>query len=148
MLKQLWFDALVAAGLDVDLCRVVEKNTKNVNAEKEKQDRKEKREKRRQQNQGTKKKKKAQAEEHDSEGEDYMHGADDADYRSPESVDDDSPRIQTRGKRHRDDDDNRDDSDSYGVLAVPQDKVASREDTSWPSDVSGNSFPRKRTKFN
>ncbi|KAJ3844806.1 hypothetical protein F5878DRAFT_600961 [Lentinula raphanica] len=36
--QTLWFDTLLGAGLDVDLCRVLEFNTKNINAEKEKSD--------------------------------------------------------------------------------------------------------------
>ncbi|KAJ3922957.1 VRR-NUC domain-containing protein, partial [Lentinula edodes] len=126
--QTLWFDTLLGAGLDVDLCRVLEENTKNVNAEKEKQ----------KTAKGTKleqrKRRKAKREESDSDNADELdmdmdvNADDEADFRGPENVDelDPSPPV-TRMKRRRsleDGEGERDSESRPSVLATLQDKIA------------------------
>ncbi|KAJ3810701.1 hypothetical protein F5876DRAFT_76519 [Lentinula aff. lateritia] len=115
--QTLWFDTLLGAGLDVDLCRVLEENTKNVNAEKEKRDQRIAREEKARIKQektakGTKpvqrQRRKAKRMESDSDNVDELdmdmdvNTDDEADFQGPENVDElnPSPPV-TRMKRRR-----------------------------------------------
>ncbi|KAF9068946.1 hypothetical protein BDP27DRAFT_1294387 [Rhodocollybia butyracea] len=131
--QTLWFDALLSAGLDVDLCRVVECNTKNVNAENEKKAKREakrereekarikkeeKEEEKRKAGAKPRKKNKVRVKEEDKFDNDMddVLGPDDADYRCPGGGELSSPRKRRRAL---------DEDDDKSILASSQDRVAS-----------------------
>ncbi|KAJ3987415.1 hypothetical protein F5890DRAFT_1498213 [Lentinula detonsa] len=133
--QTLWFDTLLGAGLDVDLCRVLEYNTKNINVEKEKRDQREAREekarvkKEKGKTKGQRKGRKVKREELYSDNEDGNIDPDDnAVYRGLEKVDELNliPSF-TKGKRYRSLEDDEDDLDSRSVLTTSQDKVMSQD---------------------
>lgn len=133
MFEQLWFDALLSAGLDVDLCRVVECNTKNVNAENEKKAKREAKrereekarikkeeneEKKRKIGSKPRKKRKVKVEEEDKFDDDMDDGLgpDDEDYRCPGDAELSSPRKRCRAL---------DEDDERSILTSSQHRVAS-----------------------
>ncbi|KIK55162.1 hypothetical protein GYMLUDRAFT_76710 [Collybiopsis luxurians FD-317 M1] len=156
--QTLWFDTLLGAGLEVDLCRIQEDNTKNRNKERERLDKlrakaaqeektrvKQEAKAGRKRKVAQRKKKKPPKEEPESEDEELSMNAgrdDDDDYRGPENlkmdVDGDDLSTQTKEKRRRQDEDTEgfghSDHDSRCVLAESQEKVASQEDGGWSAN--------------
>ncbi|KAJ4477339.1 hypothetical protein J3R30DRAFT_3484850 [Lentinula aciculospora] len=126
---QLWFDTLLGAGLDVDLCRVLDHNTKNVNAEKEKRDQRIAKEekarikKEKEEKVGQRKGRKAKRKGSDS-GDDELNmdvnPDDEADFRGPDNMYVWNSSAFNRGKRRRLLGDSEDDLD---ILKTSQDKV-------------------------
>ncbi|KAF5391509.1 hypothetical protein D9757_002479 [Collybiopsis confluens] len=157
--QTLWFDTLLGAGLEVDLCRVEDDNTKNRNKEKERLDKsraKAAKERLKQDASATAKKRKPrkkreQVEEPELEDDELnvKMGNDDDDFRGPENskLDEEDVAPRTIGKRPRSEDEDEDlsrGSDRF-VLVDSQDKVISQDDDSWSADsVVTIPHPKKR----
>ncbi|KAJ3720822.1 hypothetical protein DFJ43DRAFT_1204778 [Lentinula guzmanii] len=122
--QTLWFDTLLGAGLDVDLCRVLEEARSTGGKEEKARVKKEKRK-----TKGQRKGRKVKREELYSDNEDGDIDPDDnAVYRGLEKVDElNSIPSYTQGKRYRSLEDDEDDLDSRSVLTTSQDKVMSQD---------------------